>query len=78
MKRILKLNESDLNRIVRRVINEQSEKTVSMKLDCDKKTIEGFKLSQEQLTNFCYSGRWGAPGGGGPRPTTGGGGGAKY
>jgi hypothetical protein len=81
MKKIVRLTESDLTRIVKRVINEQTVKTVTMKLDCDKETIEGLPLSPEQIKNFCWSGRFGQPGGGGSKPSGGGskpsGGGSK-
>ena len=72
MKKTIRLTESDLTRIVKRVINEQTVKTVTMKLDCDKETIEGLSLSPEQIKNFCWSGRFGQPGGGGSRPSGGG------
>ena len=71
MKKIIRLTENDLTRIVKRVINEQTVKTVTMKLDCDKETIEGLSLSPEQIKNFCRSGRFGQPGGGGSRPSGG-------
>ena len=52
MKRIVKLNESDLERIVRRIIKEGTiSKTVT--IDCTKKTIDGLPTSDAQYKKYC-------------------------
>ena len=52
MKRIVKLNESDLARIVRKVIQEGTiSKTVT--IDCTKKTMDSLPMSSAQLTKYC-------------------------
>jgi hypothetical protein len=42
MKRKIRLTESDLTRLIKRVISEQTTKDVTVKVDCTKKTVNGF------------------------------------
>lgn len=45
MKKIIKLTESDLSRLIRRVISEQTPaatKQVTVSVDCTKKSVDGF------------------------------------
>ena len=69
MKNVVKITESDLIRIVKRVVNEQSTKKIMVSIDCEKFTINKLKLTPNQITEFCNGL------GGGGSPGTGGGGG---
>jgi hypothetical protein len=60
MKRIVRLTESDLTRIVRKTINENKRSFLleapvakSVQLDCALNTIDSMKMTQEMITKYC-------------------------
>jgi hypothetical protein len=55
MKKIVRLTESDLTRIVKRVISEEGRISFEQKvsIDCGTKKMDGFVMSSQQVTYYC-------------------------
>ena len=72
MKKIIRITESDLARIVKRVINENTiSKTLT--IDCTSKLIGGLALTDQQFKTWCVK-----PQGAGTSTTNLGGGGSQF
>jgi hypothetical protein len=56
MRKIIKLNESDLNRIIKRIINEQDDQTFDQMLDTIEKSII---IKPNNINRFSKSINWG-------------------
>ena len=65
MKKIVRLTESDLTRIVKRIISEQT-KTVSVSVDCTKQTVNGISVP-DLAKQLCQSGGGSTSPGGNPK-----------
>jgi hypothetical protein len=59
MKKIVRLTESDLIKLVKRVIKEEENQTpapprnITLSLDCGKKTVSGLALTSQMIDKWC-------------------------
>ena len=60
MKKVVRLTESDLIKLVKRVIKEEEEnqtpappRNITLSLDCGKKTVSGLALTSQMIDKWC-------------------------
>jgi len=53
MKRKIRLTESELYRLIRRVISEQTTKQVTVTVDCTAKTLDTMAMTAPMITKYC-------------------------
>lgn len=53
MKRKIRLTESELTRLIKRVISEQTTKQVTVTIDCTANTLDTMAMTQPMITKYC-------------------------